>query len=292
MKQKLLSYFEIKSLIKNKISSLPDYSAGEEDFLLQEVFALNKDKLLVKRFTNKDVNKTIKVVNIRKTGKPLNKIFKHCYFYKNDFYINNNVLAPRQETEILVENAINTINSLPTNTVNVLDLCCGSGIIGLSVAKHSKKSCKVVLSDVSSKALKITKINAKKLGLKHNIKVIQSNLFNNLKEENKFDIILSNPPYIKTDDISSLSIGVQKYDPLIALDGGKNGLFFYKEICKTCKRFLTPNGVVMVEIGYNQKKDVEELFKCENFSTTCLKDYSNNNRVIIAKLKKENNNDR
>ena len=165
-------------------------------------------------------------------------------------------------------------------------MCCGSGCIGLSIAKHTKNSF-VTLSDVSFKALNATRKNAKILGLKKNIEIIKSNLFNNLKETEKFDIILSNPPYIKSDDIKLLNKSVKNFDPLIALDGGKDGLKFYKQICAQSKNFLNKTGIVIVEIGYNQKNEVEALFKNNNFTTKCLKDYSKNDRVIIA-TKKEN----
>lgn len=278
-----MNYYEIKNYIKNKISALPDYSVLEEDVLLEELFLEGKEKLLLKNFSKKDVRKINKILNKRLKGKPLNKIFKSCFFYKDKFYINNTVLAPRQETELLVDNALEFINNFNKEDIRVLDLCCGSGIIGLSVAKYSKKNCFVVLSDISKKALKIAKKNATKLNLIKEIKLIKSSLFEGLKQEEKFDIILSNPPYIKTNEIKNLSIGVKKYDPIIALDGGKDGLMFYKQICNKCKSFLNKNGVIIVEIGFDQGKDVKDLFNNNGFKTKLLKDYSNNDRIVIAK---------
>ena len=284
------NYFEIKNYVKKNICNSSGYSAGEEDLLIEEALNLPKEKLVTKTFVQGDFKKINRVVNLRQTGKPLNKIFKRCFFYKDTFYINRNVLAPRQETEILVDYALKTINSLTEKTINVLDLCCGSGAIGLTIAKHSKKTCCVWLSDVSLKTINVAKRNAKTLQTK-NTKIIRSNLFNALKPENKFDIIVSNPPYIKTKDISALDDSVKKYDPVLALDGGVDGLYFYREICKNCKNYLNKNGVILLEIGYNQKKDVEKLFATNGFTTQCVKDFSNNDRVIIATVKEENKND-
>ena len=280
-----MNYFEVKKNVKKDICLLSDYSEQEENFLIEETLNLPKEKLLTKDFSAKEIKRINKVVFLRSKGKPLNKIFKKSYFYNNVFYINNNVLAPRQETEVLVETAINTINNIKKPDINVLDLCCGSGIIGLTIAKNAK-NCSVTLSDVSLKALRVARKNTKLLELNKNVKFAKSNLFNNLKEENKFDIILSNPPYIKTSDIKKLDVGVKKYDPKLALDGGKDGLDFYRKISKNCKKFLTKDGCVIVEIGYNQKKDVETLFKENGFKTCCIKDFSKNDRVIMASLVK------
>ena len=170
------NYFEIKNYVKKNICASSGYSAGEEDLLIEETLNLPKEKLVTKTFSQSDFKKINRVVNLRQTGKPLNKIFKRCFFYKDTFYINRNVLAPRQETEILVDYALKTINSLTEKTINVLDLCCGSGIIGLTIAKHSKKKCCVWLSDVSLKAINVAKRNAKILQTK---KRLQSNTFYN-----------------------------------------------------------------------------------------------------------------
>ena len=280
-----MDYYKVKAYIKNKLTNLPDYSFSEEDILLEELFLETKEKLLLKEFSNKDINKINKIIKIRLMGKPLNKIFKSCYFYKDKFYINNKVLAPRQETEILVEHAIKIINNLNKNCAQVLDLCCGSGIIGLSVAKYSTNNCFVTLLDISKSALRVCKKNVKNLNLLNKTKLIKSNLLEGLKHKEKFDIILSNPPYIKTADINNLSIGVKKYDPKLALDGGEDGLKFYKNICENCKKFLTENGTIIVEIGFNQGLYVENLFNKNGFKTKLVKDYSNNDRVIIAKNK-------
>ena len=280
-----MDYYKTKALVKNKLCVLDDYSINEEDFLLEEIFLEKKEKLLTRDFSKKDLKKINKFLKIRLSGKPITKIFKHCYFYKDDFYINDFVLSPRQETELVVENAIKIINNLKQDCVKVLDLCCGSGIIGLSVAKHSNKKALATLSDISKRALNVTRKNAKRLNLEKQIKIVKSNMFEGLKQEKKFDIILSNPPYIRTKDVKNLSVGVKKYDPKISLDGGEDGLDFYKIICKQSKMYLNKKGFVIVEIGYNQGKEAEKLFFYFFFSTKLLKDYSNNDRIIIANLK-------
>lgn len=291
MNKKELTYNQVKKYVKDNISFLEDYSLGEEEILIEQTLNLRKNQLIFKTFSDKEFNKIKKIVKKRKEGKPLNRIFNNCFFYKDNFKINKNVLSPRQETELLVDNALKFISTLNKKCVKVLDLCCGSGIIGLSIAKHSSKNCFVVLSDISSKALRVAKKNARIIGVEKNTKFLKSNLFNSLKVENKFDIILSNPPYIETSTIQNLNYSVKNFDPLIALDGGRDGLDFYKKISAEAKEYLNEFGIVILEIGFNQKKAVETLFSNNNFAVKCIKDFSNNDRVIMAKYKEVNKND-
>ena len=273
----------VTNQIKNLLKTLPDYVAGEEKFLVCKSLNISlKDLLLLKNFTLTQLTVLKKVVKKRLKGKPLNKILKKADFYLDEFYINNHVLAPRKETELLVEKVLEFENSF-NQPIKILDLCCGSGVIGLSLAKYSKKQADVTLLDKSLSALKVAQKNAKILNIS-NVCFVKSNMFSHLKNTKKFDIIASNPPYIATSQLSSLQKGVKKYDPTIALDGGEDGLKFYKIIASQAKNFLNKNGVVIVEIGYNQAQAVKELFKQNNFnSVEILKDYSKNDRIVIAK---------
>ena len=264
--------------IKKKMSFLPDYSVGEEKLLVQQTLGLSKESLfLLQEIADKDAKKVQKYLSKRLNGEPLNKIFKSQNFYGYDFYVNDNVLAPRKETEILVEETLRRIKKL--NAPKVLDLCCGSGAIGIAIFKQC--ACDVTLSDISSKALYVARKNAKILDAK--VKIIKRDMLESNKQV--YDIIVCNPPYIKSGDISSLDKGVRDYDPRLALDGGKDGLDFYKYLASKAFDNLSKNGTLLLEIGSEQYQDVKKIFEGSNFSTWHLRDYSNCDRIVIVKRK-------
>lgn len=247
----------------------------DTNVLISEVLNIPLSKLfLVESVDDKSYKKIINYAKKRCGGKPITKLFKRAYFYGLEFYVNSDVLSPRQETELLVEKALQEINS----DSKVLDLCTGSGAIAISLAKNC--DAKITASDISKKALKVAKKNAKNLGA--NVKFIQSNMFEKLK--GKFDVIVSNPPYIASQDVNNLEREVKDYDPVLALEGGKDGLEFYRIITRESPRYLSKNGVLVLEIGFNQYKDIEKLLKLNNFDTILVKDYSGNDRIVIAKL--------
>ena len=194
-----------------------------------------------------------------------------------NFYVDENVLIPQPDTETLVLQAIKRIKQYENNNIKVLDLCTGSGAIAISLAKEfENKNVQVYASDISDKALEVAKKNSKKNDV--HINFINSNMFENIDE--KFDIIVSNPPYIETETIKKLSKDVQQ-EPHIALDGGFDGLEFYKIIASEYEKYLNDNGTLLLEIGYNQKQSVTELFI--NRNVECIKDLAQNDRVIIVK---------
>lgn len=216
---------------------------------------------------------------------PIQYITNHQEFMKLDFYVDENVLIPQPDSEILVEEVIKYVeqnNKLANSSspIKILDLCTGSGAIAISIAKYIENS-EVTATDISSKAIQIAKLNAEKNLVHKKITFIESDMFENI-EENEFDIIVSNPPYIETNVIPTLDEEVQK-EPNIALDGGLDGLDFYKIIVKNAKKYLKPNGKVFLEIGYNQKEKLFQLINNTDFDTepTCIKDLSNNDRVVI-----------
>ena len=204
-------------------------------------------------------------------GKPLNKIFGYEYFYGEKFFIDENVLAPRGDTECVVERALENIKMGDS----VLDLCTGSGCIGITLAKNADIS--LTMSDYSDKALRVASKNLEYH--KINAKLIKSNMFDALDE--KYDLIVSNPPYIETDVVRTLDVGVWEFDPLMALDGGEDGLDFYRMIRKEFENYLKPNGVLVLEIGYNQAKPICELFS--GFKVEIYKDYGGHDRVAVIK---------
>lgn len=220
-----------------------------------------------------------KAVKLLNEGMPLQYITNKQEFMKLNFYVDSNVLIPQPDTEILVEEVLNILGENSENK-NVLDLCTGSGAIGISIAKYSDNI--VTMTDISKNALEIAKKNANNNKVSEKCKFILSDMFENIKE--KFDIIVSNPPYIKTEIINTLDKEVQN-EPIIALDGGKDGLDFYKNIVENAYKYLNKNGILALEIGYDQKEEVINLLKSSGHYKNIYskKDIGNNDRIIICK---------
>ena len=250
--------------------------------LLQYILKKPRQHLIV--YDNEEVGKKEQweyFVNIEKltNGVPLQHITHHQEFMKMDFYVNENVLIPRPDTEILVEEVIRIAKNI--NNPKILDLCTGSGAIAISVAKNVPNA-EVYAIDISKNALDVAKKNAKELNT--NVKFVKSNLFNKI-DKMKFDIIVSNPPYIKKADILNLSQEVKR-EPELALDGGVDGLDFYRKITEQAIDYLKFGSYLCFEIGYDQKDEVIDIInKHENYSNTyCKKDLGGNDRIIITQV--------
>ena len=213
-------------------------------------------------------------------GKPIQYITKQQEFMGLNIKVNENVLIPQPDTEILVEEAIKIVKASKKEQPTVLDLCTGSGAIAIAIAKNT--TAKVWGIDISQEALNIAKENAKQNNAK--INYINSDMFKNIPNNLQFDVIASNPPYIPSNDIESLDKEVQ-CEPIIALDGGKDGLAFYKIIAEEAYKYLKAEGWLLLEIGYNQKEPVIELFQKQYQNITCIKDLAGNNRVIKMRKK-------
>lgn len=214
-----------------------------------------------------------------KNHEPLQYIIENQEFMGFDFYVDKNVLIPQPDTENLVEEVINIVEKNSLKQPRILDMCTGSGAIAISLAKLVKGSI-VYGSDISEEALKIAENNS--VSNQANVLFMKSDMFKNIFKEFRFNIIVSNPPYIETETIKNLSQEVQN-EPRIALDGGADGLKFYREIAENSKKFLEENGFLALEIGYNQKEKVEEILKKNEFRNIYTrKDLAGINRVIVA----------
>lgn len=220
--------------------------------------------------------KYFEILEKRKKGIPLQYIFGEEDFYGRTFKVIEDVLIPRQDTEISVEKILNIIENNPIQ--KMLEIGCGTGIVSISVDLES--SVNVTALDISEKAIENTKINKEKLNSK--IKIIKSDLFSKVNE--KFDLIYSNPPYIKSNELEKLQVEVKDYEPRLALDGGEDGLFFYRSIIKSSLEFLNNKGFLVFEIGHDQAYDICNMMR-DNYEIEVYKDLNNLDRVVVGQLK-------
>lgn len=267
---------ELKNDFKQK--NIDTFSLDAQ-LIVMKVMEISKIKLLT--YPELEVSKAQysaikKLADERMTYKPMQYILGECEFMGLDFYVNEHTLIPRGDTEILVETAIATIKDSGFNSV--LDIGTGSGAIAVSIAKYTDTD--VTAVDISGDALDIAKKNSDRH--RANVKFVKSDLFD--KVEGKFDIIVSNPPYIETEVIDSLEPQVKDFEPITALDGGKDGLIFYKKIVQNCHKYLNTGGYLMFEIGYNQAEAVSSIMENADFSEIEVKkDLAGLDRLVIGK---------
>ena len=302
-------------------------AALEVRLLLQESFSLNTASYLLRKqeLLCKADRENVEAADIEQTeilGKlhsffenfekrrrriPLAQILGRQSFYGLDFFVNEDVLIPRADTECLVDLVLedyadlakqagktysekrnsehvsnkhedNVENEANSSSLNILDLCTGSGCIGISVAKHLPYQ-ELLLVDLSEKALAVAKKNAEK-HLGENVTLLQSDLLTGVQEK-KFSLLLSNPPYIVSRVIPSLEREVSEYEPKLALDGGEDGLVFYRRIAKEAKAVLLPGARLYLEIGYDQGESVKDIFQKEGYEAVeVFPDLSGNPRVL------------
>ena len=214
----------------------------------------------------------------RLTGKPLEYITKSACFFGLDFYVDERVLVPRADTEIIVEKAIEL-----SGGGKIADICCGSGCIGLSVLKNVNGAT-ADMFDISEGACEVSRENARRLGLSERANILRQDVFSPdfLSHGEKYDIIISNPPYIRTEVIKGLSAEV-KSEPHIALDGGDDGLVFYRRLLDVCPKALADGGAIIFEIGYDQAADVTAEAEKRGLSGEVFRDYGKNDRCIVIK---------
>lgn len=288
----------LAELIKHNI----DDGSTKINLLLQYVLKMSKIDLLVNSKNEVTDLKRIEFLGFVQDiieGKPIQYITNNQEFMGLDFYVDKNVLIPQPDTEILVENVIEKIKKMinmleSKQKIYVLDLCTGSGAIAVAIENYLEKNnivkkVKIYASDISEEALKVAKKNDILNNEERNITFVLSNLFDNI--ERKFDIIVSNPPYIEEDIITKLSKEVQN-EPYIALNGGKDGLDFYRKIAQEGRKYLQEDGYIFLEIGYNQREYVNKIFsEFEEYrNIECIKDLAGNDRVMKISFRENNKN--
>lgn len=271
-----------------------DFSNPLLELQLLLCYTLNVDKIYI--YTHRDqkidrvaVDKFLSLVKKRSEGYPLQYILKKQEFMGLDFYIEEGVLIPRPDTEILVEAVIDIVKTgyfKERNRINIVDIGTGSGVITLSLAYYIKNSF-VYSIDISEKALTVAIDNCRRFRLQDKVKFVKGSLLNPLKEfnlENSIDIIVSNPPYIPSNEIQLLQSEVSKYEPRTALDGGMDGLDFYRNIIIQSKDYLVSGGLIAFEIGYNQGNQVKGLLNDRGYfkDIKIIKDLSGHDRVVVA----------
>ena len=277
-------------------------AALEVRLLLQESFSLNTASYLLRKQEAlcKADREKVEAAGIEQTeilGKlhsffenfekrrrriPLAQILGRQSFYGLDFFVNEDVLIPRADTECLVDLVLEDYADLAkqagSSSLKILDLCTGSGCIGISVAKHLPYQ-ELLLVDLSEKALAVAKKNAEK-HLGENVTLLQSDLLTGVQRK-KFSLLLSNPPYIVSRVIPGLNREVSEYEPKLALDGGEDGLVFYRRIAKKAKEVLLPGARLYLEIGYDQGESVKDIFQKEGYEAVeVFPDLSGNPRVL------------
>ena len=233
--------------------------------------------------TKEQCDKFFDMIEKRRKKMPVKYILNKCEFMGIDLHVEEGVLIPRDDTELLVEEVLKNISE--DEEKKVCDLCCGSGAIGISLA-HLRKNIKVDVLDYYPIPEKVTLINIEKHNLQDRVSFIKSDLLDvSIKNSKKYDIIVSNPPYIEEEEIEKLMDDVQKYEPHTALSGGIDGLDFYRKIVEQSHEVLNENGILAFEIGYNQGEAVKSLMKENNYKDVrVIKDFASLDRIVIGHL--------
>ena len=266
-----------KELKKNKISS----ALLDSELLLSKIIKKNREFVLLnldKRLDQSDYKSFRDLIIKRSKGKPLAYLTGVKSFWNYDFKVNEKVLIPRPDSELIVEQVLKIYRN--KKKINFLEIGVGSGCLILSILKEKKLFSGTGI-DISNHSIKISNINAKKLKIENRIKLFKSDIDNfNL---GKYDLIISNPPYIKKLDFRSLKKDVVNFEPWLALDGGLDGLSCFKKIIKKSSKLIKKRGKLILEIACDQKRDVVKILKDNGFYINkILKDLANNDRCIIS----------
>lgn len=277
---------KILELYKNSAKELEQQgiltSKLDVKILLSYLLNIDSKELIMyfnQHIEQKFINTFNQLLKRRLNREPIANIVNKKSFWSYDFFVNENVLTPRNDSEILIEAVLSNYNNMQKG-LKILDLGTGSGCLILSLLKMYKNASGLAV-DISEKALKVAKQNAENLKI-NNIKFLKNNWNDNI--EDKFDIIISNPPYIPTKEIKELEPEVNKFNPILALDGGEDGLNCYRYLAKSLDKNLKENTKIFLEIGKNQEKDIEKIFNENGYKLLKMyKDLAEINRILCFK---------
>ena len=270
---------DVRKMLK-KLFEANNIELSDIDWILASVCACSKSKLLTLTRLNKEQYKNLlKIVKQRLKGKPLQYVLGTTNFFGFNFKVNKNVLIPRFDTEVLVEAVVKAAKIM--HKPRILDLCTGSGCIGISVALLT--GAYVLASDISTSALDVAKHNA--AALKAQVEFVKSDLFEKISNANKFDIIVSNPPYIEEGELKWIDNTVKNYEPHLALIAGQDGLKFHRHIISQAPAFLKQGGLLFLEVGNDQAIKVNELLREKWADVKFIYDLNSVARVIVATKK-------
>ena len=253
----------------------------DSELLLAKALDISREEILLNlnyKISQSDLKKFNYYLNLRSQYKPIAHILNSKFFWKYKFYVNHEVLIPRPETELIIEQ---TLNVLPKKSKkNILEIGTGCGCIAISLIKE-RPDCRIIAIDKSAKAIKVAKKNAEIHQVKKKINFLNIDVDKYLS--NKYDIIISNPPYIKDCELLNLDKDVKLYEPKIALSGGFSGLEIFFKIINKCDKLLKNNGMLILEIGHKQGIDLKKHLKSKGFNQIKIyKDLSGNNRCLVG----------
>lgn len=252
----------------------------EAEQIIMSALNMTREKLILnakREITDKEYAKILKMTSRRKKGEPLQYILGSTEFMSLEFFVGEGVLIPRQDTETFTEIVLDML--IHEKAYNVLDICTGSGCIGISLAYY-RENVRADLIDISDTAAETARRNAAHNDVEERVSIYKCDI---LKEypDKKYDIIVSNPPYIESDVIQTLQKEVRDYEPHLALDGGADGLLFYRRIIEIAPKLLNKDGIIAFEIGYNQGEAVSSMMSAFN-NVQVIKDLCGNDRVVTG----------
>ena len=265
-------------ILRNKF--IPSHQLDSEILMAKTIkkdrsyILLNSDKVLKKN----DLNFFFRLIEQRSSGSPVAYLTNKKFFWNSEFFVTNDALIPRPDTELIIENVLNSTKQ--KKKINILEIGIGSGCILLSILKERKNFYGTGI-DISKKCINISKINAAKLKVNSRLKLYKSDVdkFN----LGKYDLVVSNPPYIKTFDLKYLERDVAKFEPRLALNGGLDGLSEIRKVIKKTSELIKKNGKFILEIGFDQKNKVIEILNRKGFYINSIqKDLANNDRCIVS----------
>ena len=275
----------INSLVRFAQDRLTENARYEAEQMVMSALKISRTELVLNgrntETTDADFLAVSRMIERRQKGEPLQYILGECGFMSLDFYVESGVLIPRSDTETLVETVIEAANK--DRKTKILDICTGSGCIGISLARFLPCS-EVDLVDISDKAIAVAAKNIIRNDVSDRVKIKKLDILNEYPDK-QYDIVVSNPPYIETDVIDTLEVKVKDFEPRLALDGGADGLVFYRRIISIADKILNQNGFFAFETGYEQGGAVSALMNEKFTDIRVIQDLNKNDRVVIGILK-------